>query len=48
MILEPAGLSSGDLDRVLGTMLGASVDDADVYMQNSRYESWSLEDGIVK
>jgi len=29
-------------------LLGASVDDADIYLQTSRYESWGLEDGIVK
>ena len=48
MILDPAGLASRDLDRVMGTLLGPSIDDADVYLQNSRYESWALEDGIVK
>ncbi len=47
-ILEPAGLTTGDIDRVMGALLGASVDAADIYMQSSRYESWGLEDGIVK
>jgi TldD protein len=47
-ILEPAGLSTADLDRVMGTLLGASVDAADIYLQASHYESWGLEDGIVK
>ncbi|MDD5037606.1 MAG: metalloprotease TldD [Methylococcaceae bacterium] len=47
-ILEPAGLSGGDIDRVMGALLGASVDAADIYLQSSRYESWGLEDGIVK
>jgi TldD protein len=47
-ILEPAGLSDGDMDRVMGTLLGAAVDAADIYIQSSRYESWGLEDGIVK
>jgi len=47
-ILEPAGLSGGDIDRVMGALLSASVDAADIYMQSSRYESWGLEDGIVK
>jgi TldD protein len=48
LILEPAGLQMSDIDRVMGTLLGASIDDADIYLQQSRYESWALEDGIVK
>ena len=47
-ILEPAGLEAADIDRVMGALLGASVDAADIYLQASRYESWGLEDGIVK
>ena len=47
-LLEPAGLGGGDLDRVMGQLLGATVDAADVYLQATRYESWALEDGIVK
>jgi TldD protein len=48
ILLEPAGLDSNDLDRVMGSLLSASVDAADIYLQSSRYESWGLEDGIVK
>jgi TldD protein len=29
-------------------LLGAGVDTADIYLQATRYESWGLEDGIVK
>ncbi len=47
-ILEPSGLAESDLDRVFGGLLGPSVDNADLYFQASRHESWSLEDGIVK
>jgi TldD protein len=47
-ILEPAGLSEQDLDRLLGTLAGSAVDAADVYFQTSRLESWVLEDGIIK
>ena len=47
-ILEPAGLNHGDLDRVMGELFGSAIDAADVYLQTSRYESWALEDGIVK
>jgi TldD protein len=47
-LLEPAGLASNDLDKVMGQLLTAQVDAADVYLQSTRYESWMLEDGIVK
>ncbi|MGZ8245885.1 metalloprotease TldD [Methylomagnum sp.] len=47
-LLQPAGLGHTDLDRVMAQLLGASVDAADVYLQATRYESWMLEDGIVK
>ena len=47
-ILAPAGLNETDLERVLHQLLTHEVDNADLYFQNSRHESWSLEDGIVK
>ena len=47
-LLEPAGLVVSDLEQVMGQLLGAGVDTADIYLQATRYESWGLEDGIVK
>jgi TldD protein len=47
-LLVPAGLSEHDLDRVFGKLLGHAVDSGDIYFQSTRYESWLLEDGIVK
>ncbi|EHQ51627.1 TldD protein [Ectothiorhodospira sp. PHS-1] len=47
-LLEPAGLTEADLDRVLGTLCGPGLDGGDLYFQLSRHESWMLEDGIVK
>jgi TldD protein len=47
-ILEPAGLSERELDRLLGSLAGTAVDAADIYFQSSRLESWLLEDGIIK
>lgn len=47
-ILAPAGLGQSDIDRVMSKLLSGSVDDADIYFQSSRYESWILEDGIIK
>ena len=47
-LLERAGLAVSDLEQVMGQLLGAGVDTADIYLQATRYESWGLEDGIVK
>ena len=47
-LLEPVGLATGDLERVMHQLLGAGIDTADIYLQATRYESWGLEDGIVK
>ena len=47
-ILEPADIGEGDLERIFGRLMGPSVDNADLYFQVSRQESWLLEDGIIK
>ncbi|RLA18701.1 MAG: metalloprotease TldD [Gammaproteobacteria bacterium] len=47
-ILTGVGLGDTDIEHVMAKMLGAQVDLADIYLQSSRYESWSLEDGIIK
>ncbi len=47
-LLAPAGLDENDLDRVFASLLGHAVDSGDLYFQSTRYESWVLEDGIVK
>jgi len=47
-LLEPVGLAANDLERVMQQLLGAGIDTADIYLQATRYESWGLEDGIVK
>ena len=47
-LLAPTGLLDADLDRALNTLMCGGVDNADLYFQVSRHESWSLEDGIVK
>ncbi len=47
-LLTPAGLSENELQKILGTVLGHSVDNADLYFQTTYHESWSLEDGVVK
>ena len=47
-ILEPVGLDMRDLETTLVRLLTHSVDSADLYFQSTKYESWMLEDGIVK
>ncbi|WP_297362484.1 metalloprotease TldD [Acidiferrobacter sp.] len=47
-LLAPAGIGVGEIDQVMGRMLGHQIDYADLYFQYSRQESWSLEEGQVK
>ena len=47
-LLEPAGIGDREIDQVLGRLMGAQIDYADLYFQYSRRESWSLEEGTVK
>jgi TldD protein len=47
-LLLPAGLDEDRVARVLGEVMGHAVDYGDIYFQQTREESWALEDGIVK
>src|SRR5688572_909363 len=47
-LLEPAGLTDNQLQTILGTVLGHSIDNADLYFQSTYSEAWVLEDGIIK
>ena len=47
-ILEPSGLGDAELQATLDELMSHSLDVADLYFQSTRYESWVLEDGIVK
>jgi len=47
-ILEPAALDESKLDAIFAQLLSPEVDYADLYFQSARYESWSLEDSIIK
>ncbi|MCK5382851.1 MAG: metalloprotease TldD, partial [Gammaproteobacteria bacterium] len=47
-LLAPAGIDESDLNKVFGRLLGHAVDSGDLYFQSTRFESWMLEDGIVK
>ncbi len=46
-LLAPSGLGINELERVLASIMQHNVDYADLYFQASRFESWTLEDGIV-
>ncbi len=48
LLLAPGGLQSSDLARTLDAVFNHQVDFADLYLQASRQESWSLENGIVR
>ena len=45
---RPPASTRPQLSRVLATIHAHDVDFADLYFQHSRFESWSLEEGIVK
>ncbi len=47
-LLAPAGLNEQQLEKILGNILGSSIDNADLFFQAEYQESWVLEDGLVK
>ena len=47
-LLDGAGLDEHHVERTLDTLMCHDLDSADLYFQASRFESWVLEDGIVK
>jgi TldD protein len=47
-LLDPCGLGTTDLERVLDRLMSSGLDAADLYCESSRLESWVLEDGIVR
>ncbi len=47
-VLEPGGLTDGDLEQVFGALMGPGVEAADLYFQVQRQEAWMLEDDMVR
>jgi TldD protein len=47
-MLVPTGVGLPDLEQAMNRMLSRQVDYADLYCQLSRYESWTVEEGIVR
>lgn len=48
LLLSPGGIDERVIEKALSEMYLHRLDDADLYFQHTRYESWSLEEGIVK
>lgn len=48
ILLAPAELDENQVASLFGLILKNHVDDADIYFQSCRHESWVLEDGIIK
>jgi len=46
--LSPGSICRNDLTGVMESVLGKSVDSADLFFQSHRHESWSMEDSIVR
>ena len=47
-LLQPAGLDLGQLDRAMGKLMSRQLTYGDIYFQFTRFETWAIEDGIVK
>ena len=47
-LLQARGMSLGDIEQSIATLLGREVDYGEVFIQSTRGESFGLEDGIVK
>ncbi|WP_308389315.1 metalloprotease TldD [Acidithiobacillus sp. AMEEHan] len=47
-LLQPAGIDEMALERTFAQLRRRALDDADLYFQYSRSESFSLEEGVVK
>ena len=47
-LLVPSGMGEHELQKTLDSLLSHDIDSADLYFQAVRFESWVLEDGIVK
>ena len=47
-LLEPSSISHYQIEEVLSKLMTPSVDYADLFFQNTFYETWSLEDSQIK
>ena len=47
-LLQPAGLDLSQVDRAMGALMSRQLTYGDIYFQFTRFETWAIEDGIVK
>lgn len=47
-LLAPAGLDLGRLEATMAALMERKLDYGDLYFQQTRHETWTVEDGIVK
>ncbi|NIN33938.1 MAG: metalloprotease TldD, partial [Gammaproteobacteria bacterium] len=47
-LLTPVGMEISDIHDALGELGRRDIDQADLYFESSRSESWVLEEGIIK
>ena len=47
-LLSPVGMELADIQKTLDQLSTRNIDQADLFFESSRSESWVLEDGIVK
>ncbi|WP_264435639.1 metalloprotease TldD [Coxiella endosymbiont of Dermacentor marginatus] len=47
-LLKPFNLNANNLEKIVGRVMGPSIDSADIFLQSIQEESWVLEEGIVK
>jgi TldD protein len=48
VMLVPTGVGLPELEQAMNRLMSRQVDYADLYCQLSRYETWTVEDGIVR
>lgn len=48
IMLAPTGVGIRELEQAMNRLMHHQVDYADLYCQLSRYETWTVEEGIVK
>jgi TldD protein len=47
-MLVPTGVGLVDLEQAINRLMNRQLDYADLYCQSTRYETWTVEDGIVR
>jgi TldD protein len=48
LMLVPTGVGFPDLERAMNRLMSRQIDYGDLYCQLARYETWTVEDGIVR